>query len=203
MATIEIEKKFLPTPEQQEALLKDAKLIESKVVTDTYLDTPTYELSTHDLWLRERDSVYELKAPPKTGSGSYSGTNRYHEVTDPRLILQELGLDPNDTIDTAFKKAGIEPFMTCYTNRSSYEKDGFHIDVDSATYDDSEFTYALVEIELLVDETEAEEADSRIMEFARQFGLQADGVILGKIAALLKEERPAHYQALVAANILK
>jgi adenylate cyclase class IV len=203
MATIEIEKKFLPTPEQQEALLKDAKIIESKVVTDTYLDTPTYELSTHDLWLRERDGVYELKAPPKAGSGSYSGTNRYHEITDPRLILQELGLDPNDTIDTAFNKADIAPFMICYTNRSSYEKDGFHIDVDSATYDDSEFTYALVEIELLVDETEAEEADSRIMEFARQYNLRADGVILGKIAALLKEERPEHYNALVAANILK
>lgn len=203
MATIEIEKKFLPTPEQQKALLEDAKLLESKVVTDTYFDTPTYGITTHDLWLRERDDVYELKAPPKAGSGSYSGTNRYHEITNPQLILKELGLDPKDTIEVAFKKAGIAPFMTCYTNRSSYEKEGFHIDVDAATYDGSEFTYALVEIELLVDETEADSADDRIMEFAQQFNLRTDGVILGKIAALLKEERPEHYNALVAAHILK
>lgn len=203
MAIIEVEKKFLPTLDQQEALLKDAILLETKVVTDTYFDTPTYELSTHDLWLRERNGVYELKAPPKAGSGSYSGTNRYHEITDPQLILQELGLDPNDTVEVAFSKAGITQFMTCYTNRSSYKKDGFHIDVDTATYDDSKFTYALIEIELLVDETKADTADDRIMKFAQKFNLRADGVILGKIAAFLKEERPEHYKVLADANILK
>lgn len=203
MAIIEVEKKFLPTPDQQAALLKNAKLLERKIVTDTYFDTPTYKLSTRDFWLRERDGAYELKAPPKAGSGSYNGTNRYHEITDPKLILQELGLDPNEAVEVAFSKAGIAPFMTCYTNRSSYEKDGFRIDVDSATYNGSEFTYALIEIELLVDEAGADAADHRIVEFAQQFNLRADEVILGKIAAFLKEELPEHYQALADANILK
>lgn len=201
---IEIEKKFLLTKQQQERLLSDAAELGEKKVVDSYLDTDDYQLTTADFWFRERNGTYELKAPLRTGSGSYEATNRYHEITDLHEIAAKLQLEPGVDFETALSRAGIKRFMTCYTDRRSYEKQGFHIDIDAATYQDSAFRYAIAEIELLIEnEAEADEADRRIVEFAKGFDLTVDEVVLGKVAAYLKAEKPDHYDALVAAGVLK
>lgn len=201
---IEIEKKFLLTATQQHDLLEGAREIEKKTVEDSYFDTVDYRLTTNDLWLRKRDGIYELKAPLKTASGS-SATNRYHEITDIDVIAAELGitLDGND-LEASLARAGVTVFLTYHTNRESYEKQGFHIDIDAAEYPGSDFRYALAEIELLVDdESQADAAEDKIIEFAQSFGLVTDQVILGKVVVYLQHERPEHYDALVRSGILK
>ena len=201
---IEIEKKFLLTDEQKNKLLDGAQSLGLKIVEDSYLDTDTFALTTNDLWFRERDGAYELKAPLKSGSGSYTATNRYNEITDVEEISQVLGFDNGLNFETSLSRAGIKKFMTIHTSRQSYEKQGFHIDVDAATYPGSAFEYAVAEIELLVNsESEADEADRRIVEFANTFDLTTDQVVLGKVAAYLKAEKPEHYKALVSAGVLK
>ncbi len=201
---IEIEKKFLLSEHQQNDLLEGARELGVKLVEDSYLDTETFSLTTNDLWFRDRDGAYELKAPLLSGSGSYTATNRYNEITDTQEIARVLGLDTDLDFETSLSRAGIKKFMTVYTSRNSYEKQGFHIDIDSARYLDSSFEYAVAEIELLVtSESEADEAESQIIEFAKKFELITDQVVLGKVAAYLKAEKPAHYEALVNAGVLK
>lgn len=201
---IEIEKKFLLTEQQQNDLLEGAQELGLKLVEDSYLDTDTFALTTNDLWFRERDGEYELKAPLKSGSGSFGATNRYNEITDVKEIAQVLGFDPEVDFETSLSNAGIKKFMTLTTSRKSYEKQGFHIDIDAATYTNSTFEYAVAEIELLVNsESEADEADARIIEFAKTFDLVIDQVVLGKVASYLKVESSEHYEALVAAGVLK
>lgn len=201
---IEIEKKFLLSQQQQDDLLEGAKELGLKLVEDAYLDTDTFALTTNDLWFRERDGVYELKAPLKSGSGSYTATNRYNEITDVEEIAQVLGLDGELDFETSLLNAGIKKFMTLTTTRKSYEKQGFHIDIDAATYRNSTFQYSVAEIELLINvEDEADEADEKIITFAKQFNLTVDQLVLGKVASYLKAEKPEHYEALVAAGVLK
>lgn len=201
---IEIEKKFLLTDSQQKQLLDGAKGLGNKRVEDSYLDTDDYQLTTKDYWFRLRDGVYELKAPLKSGSGSYAATNRYHEITDQQEIAKELSLPAATDFSLALSKAGIKSFITCFTDRTSYEKGGFHIDVDAVSYLDSDFEYAIAEIELIIEnEDEADEAEQKIIDFAKGFGLTVDQVILGKVGAYLKTEKPDHYQALVDADVLK
>lgn len=199
---IEIEKKFLLTDAQSKALLADARELGEKSVTDSYLDTADYSLTTNNLWFRERNGSFELKAPLQTQGASSTATNRYHELTELDSIRQALKLKADDTFTAALANSSIGRFMTCFTHRKSYAKQGFQIDVDAVTYQDSQFQYAIAEIELIVDsEAQADEAEYRIIEFAKQFDLTTDQVILGKVAAYLKMERIDHYDMLVEAGI--
>lgn len=204
MAEIEIEKKFILSDAQKEALLEDAESVGEATIEDSYLDTESYDLTLQDYWFRLRDGLYELKAPLRSGAGSYEGTNRYRELTDIDAISSELGLNASNEIEVNLSESGIKPFITCFTKRKSYKKEGFKIDIDTATYENSDFTYSVAEIELLVeDESEADAAEERIIAFAKKYDLSTDQIILGKIAAYLKEENPDHYEKLVAAGVLK
>lgn len=201
---IEIEKKFLLTDTEQQALLLGAHELGQKTVEDSYLDDDNYSLTTRDYWFRERDGAYELKAPLKSSNGSPTLTNRYNEITDIDAIRQELSLTDGIDLPSALSIAGIRRFMTCCTVRNSYEKQGFHIDIDTVTYADSTFKYAIAEIELLIeDESQANEAENRIVKFARSFDLTTDKVILGKVGAYLQAVEPDHYRALVEAGVFK
>lgn len=201
---IEIEKKFLLTETEQQAPLQDATELGQKTIDDTYLDTADYSLTSRDLWLRERDGAYELKVPLRSAGSPSSATNRYHELTYVEEIHEALNLSAAVDFETALSLAGIARFMTCHTTRKSYEKQGFRIDVDTVTYAESAFEYALAEIESLIeDESGADEAERHIVEFAKSYGLTTDRVILGKVGAYLKAERPNHYGVLVDAGILK
>lgn len=199
---IEIEKKFLLTGAQQIELLEGAKELGEKLVTDSYFDTDDHKLTLGDFWFRERDGAYELKAPLQSTAQSGSTANRYNEITDIDGIRQALGLPPADDFTAQLESAGIKKFVTCYTKRRSYEKQGFHVDIDSATFLGSDFEYSLAEIELLVDtESEATDAEDRIIAFARQFQLTTDAVILGKIGAYIQSRDPQHYKLLIEAKV--
>ena len=199
---IEIEKKFILTSEQRRALLKNATPIGSKTIVDTYYDNDTYDLTTKNLWFRSRDGSYELKAPLSFDNSSQVLTNQFHELTDQADIAAKLELSPTHNFDAALALKGITAFMTVTTERTSYRKDGFNIDIDTATYDGSKFEHAVSEIELMIEsETDAERASDKIIAFAKQFDLITDQLILGKVAAYLRVEKPKHFQALTDAGI--
>jgi adenylate cyclase class IV len=204
MSDIEIEKKFLLTPDQEAALLTDAEELGQKVVEDIYFDTKTYDLTTHNQWLRKRDGAFELKTSLKTNTNSQSGAVYFRELTIPEEIADELGLSGGAALERELERGNIQPFMTVITNRTSYQKQGFHIDIDTATYGDSSFTYAVAEIELLIDnEADANTAEQHIITFAKKFNLTTDKIILGKVAAYLKTEDPTHYKVLERTGIFK
>jgi adenylate cyclase class IV len=196
-------KKFLLTSEQQRYLLEGAEKLQTKTVTDSYYDTSDYQLTRRDFWLRLRDGSYELKAPLRHSSTKMD-TNQYHELTDITDIVRELKLPSDGNFEAMLTQAGITQFVTCFTQRASYSKQGFHIDVDTASYADSGFHYALAEIELLVEnEDQAEEAEQRIIAFAQQNNLKTDTFILGKIGEFIHTQQPERFDALVRAGVLK
>jgi len=201
---VEVEKKFLLSDEQKTQLLDGAEFLYEKVITDSYLDDNNYSITKADLWLRLRDGVFELKAPLLSGSGSYDGANRYRELTEDSEIVDELALSVDRPLKNELGRLGILPFVTSYTTRQSYAKQGFTIDIDSATYKNTDFTYNVAEIELLAeDESQADACEEHIMMFAKQYGLETNSVVLGKVAAYLQHERRGHYEALVKARVLK
>ncbi len=204
MSKVEVEKKFILTPEQKEVLLDGAEKLGGTTIEDTYFDTEDYQLTLNDMWFRRREDEYELKAPIAAGSGSHEGTNRYHEITSLDQISELLRLEQGIDFEVALSKAGIHRFVTCYTNRTSYLKDGFKIDIDKATFANSQFSHAVAEVELLVDdESKVGKADRGIIEFARQHGLTVDQAVMGKIVAYLQAERPKHFKKLVDARVVK
>lgn len=200
---IEIEKKFFLTKQQRADLLQDAQESGRALVEDEYYDTSAYDLTANDLWLRNRNGSYELKAPLRGGNDITAATNRYQELTDPQEIAETLRIDYSGDLAASLSLAGIARFMKVYTDRTSYQKEGFRIDIDAATYEGSSFTHAIAEIELLVrSEAEADQAEQRILEFAHRHHLSTDKVVLGKVLAYLQSERPDHYQTLVDAGIV-
>lgn len=201
---IEIEKKFLLDEQQKAVLLDGAREAGARSVEDSYYDTDTFSLSSNDLWLRKRDGVYELKAPLEHVAASDAITNRYDEITDLRAIAKRLGFDPESDLDASLKRAGAKKFITVLTERISYEKQGFLIDIDAATYLDSTYTYDVAEVELLVsNESEIDSAEKRIIAFAKQLGLVTDQVVLGKVVSFVKEMQPERYEALVRTGVVK
>ncbi len=202
MSAIEVEKKFLPSKEQLASLLEGAELVSEKVIQDSYFDDNAHKTTTQNYWLRLRDGKYELKAPFKSADSSSVKTNRYRELDTSEEIAEELGLDLQGSLAETLEAAGVRPFITHITTRQTYKKDGFTIDVDAAKYVDSDFTYNIVEIELLVaDELEADTAEEKIVAYAKSHGLVTDQLILGKVGEFLKHEHPDHYQLLVETGV--
>jgi adenylate cyclase class IV len=199
---IEVEKKFLLSPEDEARLIDRAKLIGEKAIKDTYYDTSDYDLTLANMWLRQRGNEFELKVPLSVSDDRT--IDQYREVTDRTEICQVLGL-PADGSDvaTVLENSDYEPFMSPNTTRRTYRKEGFTIDLDTVTYEGSSFRYAIAEIERLVeDEADVPAAVDEILAFARQHGLETDQFILGKVGAYIKSERPSHYEALVAVGVL-
>ena len=124
--------------------------LEQKTNTDAYYDNEQYAVTSADRWLRNRNGSFELKVPLSKDNGS-QGVNVYHELTEEADIREALRL-PYDTSDLAhdIEAAGYRVFVQPTSSRRSYEKDGYHIDVDTVAYEGSDFTYAVAEIELLV-----------------------------------------------------
>lgn len=196
---IEIEKKFLLTDAQQRRLLTGATPLGAKTIEDSYFDTDDYRLTSRDNWLRRRDGAFELKAPLVV-HGKAHAVNRYRELTNPKEIASELDCslneDEGESLAAALQKETIIPFMTCYTNRKSYEKAGFRIDVDEVTYKGASLTYRLAEIELLVNsEDDADAAEQKIIAFAKEMDLATDRIIEGKVLVYMKAKCPARYRA--------
>lgn len=139
---------------------------------DQYFDSPTFDLTLRDVWLRKRKGCWELKCPASTGeteeaSGGPSEAaaaaalcSRYREITDLPEIQQrvreelrgdgERSASPADDDDESWPSGmNLRCFAEFTTVRRSFalEEDGVQVDLDQA-----DFGYSVGEIEVLVPE---------------------------------------------------
>jgi len=187
----EIEKNFNATKEQEEKLLRGAEFLGTKVFTDVYYDNKTYDITRQDIWLRSREGKFEAKV--SIGENPGVG-DRYNEIENDEEIKKLLHMESSGDLKELLEINNYTPFCVCKTARKKYKKEGFNIDIDAAEFKDG-FKFEQMEVELMVeDESKAEEAAQKIVNFAKPYGLQE--VNTGKISSYLKSKRPEHYKVL-------
>lgn len=195
---IEVEKKFQLNSADITRLTQGAEFISKKKFADIYYDTTDYQLTSKDIWLRERDGQLELKIPLHVGMNRQA--DQYDEIEDENEIAKRLRLPVSEDLKKALAKNGYQPCCTCTTTRQKYKRNSFTIDLDLVDYGD--FTYSVGEIELMVnDQSAVDEAVSKILDFARQNQLAIDQ-IRGKVVEYLKQQRPCHYQTLLKEGVV-
>lgn len=193
---IEVEKKYLLTPEQEKRLLEGAILVGNKTNEDVYFDSADFSLMRQDHWLRKRSEAWELKRRVHELGHKLGGT-AYDEIEDEPGIREFLQLPEKGSLADDLAAAGYKPFAHIVKERRSYEKEGFHIDLDVC-----DFGYDLAEIELMLEhENQRQDALKRIEDFADRMGLDQTPV-RGKIIEYLFRFAPEHYQTLVDAGVI-
>ena len=196
---IEVERKLFIDEPELKTIEESAEFLESICLTDTYYDTADYRFTTSDIWLRERNCLFELKIGIKGIDGSI---DRYLEIKDETEILKKLGLENESSLSKALQKASILPFATFQTIRRKYRLNKFLLDLDLAYFDD--FIYRVLEIELKVeDDTKIHQAEKEIHQVINTLGLTQTRPVKAKLIQYLFQKSPAHYQALLVAGIIR
>lgn len=195
---IEVEKKFILTYENERQLLDGAEFVSERKFTDVYYDNSDYALTTHDIWLRARDSKWELKVSLRTDPHRFG--DQYEEIDDEELIREKLHIPAGENLENDLALAGYASFCVITTLRRKYKKGPFTIDLDEGRWDGG--VHALAEIELMVnDASEVEGALQSIHAFAEKMRLGFRRVH-GKVVMYLKESRSEHFRALVEAGVV-
>mmetsp|Transcript_20945 Transcript_20945/g.30193 ORF Transcript_20945/g.30193 Transcript_20945/m.30193 type:complete len:256 (-) Transcript_20945:204-971(-) len=78
-SVLEIERKFVCTPDLVSRFEKLAHNVERMEFCDSYYDDSSFSLTTHDLWLRKRNNTLELKWPHRAPN-SHSENNVVNTV---------------------------------------------------------------------------------------------------------------------------
>lgn len=196
---IEVEKKFILEEIDKSRLTDGAEFLNERIFTDTYYDTKDFVLTSQDKWLRSRGDRFELKLPLHSGAERLA--DRYDELEDESSIKETLSFDVNKSLANNLKENDYIPFCICKTTRSKYKKGQFIIDLDVVDFQD--FTYAIGEIELMVNEkSEIEEAINKIMFFAIKNNLKI-APVRGKVIEYLKRAKPEHFRALVKVGVVQ
>lgn len=196
---IEVEKKFIFEESDKSRLTDGAEFLNERIFTDTYYDTKGFTLTSQDKWLRSREDRFELKLPLHSGAERLA--DQYDELEDESSIKEALNFDTSKSLVDNLKENGYIPFCICKTTRNKYKKDQFIIDLDVVDFQD--FTYAIGEIELMVNKkSEIEEAINKIMFFASENNLKI-APVRGKVIEYLKKVKPEHYQTLVKVGVVK
>ncbi|XP_028288576.1 thiamine-triphosphatase [Parambassis ranga] len=222
--SVEVERKFVCSADTLKTLEEiGAVCIGQHEFHDQYFDTPMFDLTLRDMWLRKRKGCWELKCPTTTVSGTeeLSGEQsqaaalctRYKEITNlPEIHLRvEAVIKDNcehGEIESAFSQED-EPWLSklnlvCFaeftTERQSFtlQEQGVQIDLDKA-----DFGYHVGEIEVLIPEGEDVQcAVEKIRKTAQQLGLTGDQRVEGKMNVYLRQNHPEHYAKLLSAHVL-
>ena len=196
---IEVEKKVALKEADLKSIERLGTFLGSRILTDTYFDTPDFRYTTSDIWLRERECHFELKVGIK---GLKGAIDHYEEITDETKILKELGLDKEKDLSKALTSAKIYPYATFQTIRRKYQIEEFTIDLDLAYFDD--FIYRTAEIELMVNSiAKIPQAEEAINKFIKKLGFDHSRPVKAKLIEFLSQKNPTHYQALIASGIVK
>jgi len=225
---IEVERKFVPCAVGVVALLADARPLGPPVreLRDEYWDTPRADLMRHDLWLRLRNASWQLKVkveaytPAESNEKSVKGgIDRYEEVDDVSRIVSLVARaisaanggrlarqmhafdDKNSDADAIFRAAGLSAVAAVCTRRKSYLKpfrsSSVRIDID-----ESDFGYAVGELELLVEHPdECPRAERILDELANEYALSSH-TPPSKLAVYLEMRNPRLYHELHASGLL-
>lgn len=193
---IEVEKKFILTPEQEDKLIEGAEFLGEKKFTDIYYDDDDFSLTSSDIWFRERDGTYELKLPMNE-SLEQRASDQYRELDTEKDI--QAYFNAHTPIQKILEEKNYKPFCTITTTRKKYKKEGFGIDVDTM-----DFGYNLVEIEYMTnDESKVKEATQNIIAFAKKHGIDTSKIVRGKVVEYLDRKNQKHFQALLKAEVFK
>ena len=190
---IEIEQKFILDEESEQRVLENATFVGEETFTDIYYDTPDCRLIGNDMWLRSRDSKWELKI--SFYQNANRDVDRYEEIENIEEIRKRLNIPGAGTFEGDLKSVGYEPFCVCKTTRRKYKSGDFNIVLDDAEFDDG-FVFKIGEIELMSDDkTNADETAKKVSELREQWGLTPAPI--GKVVEYLKVKRPVHYNAFI------
>ena len=195
---IEVEKKFILTPEQEKSLIYGAEFLGEKKNTDIGYDDADFSLTKKDIWLRNRNGKFELKLPMNEPI-ERRVSDQYKEIEDEDEIKRHFSINNNETIADFLAKKGYKPVFTINTARKKYKKDRFNIDLDVV-----DFGYTLTEIEYIVDdELKIKHATDAIIEFAKKHNMDTNTVVRGKAVEYIRRNNPKHFQALIDAKVIK
>ncbi|XP_042254910.1 thiamine-triphosphatase isoform X2 [Thunnus thynnus] len=221
--SVEVERKFLCSADTLKTLEEMGVCVGQRQFHDQYFDTPVFDLTLKDMWLRKRKGCWELKCPTTTvnrteeTSGEQSKAaalcTRYKEITnlpDIQQRVKEVIKEDTDS-ETAEKissqedeswlsKMNLVCFAEFTTVRRSFtlEEEGVQIDLDQA-----DFGYHVGEIEVLVPEGGDEQsALEKIERTAQKLGLTGHQRVEGKMNIYLKRNRPEHYEKLLSEHVL-
>lgn len=154
---------------------------------DQYFDSPHFDLTLRDVWLRKRKGCWELKCPVSADKTEETGRDqtkvvaaalctRYKEITDlPEIqhrVREELygdgGRSSSAEDESWLNEMNLRCFAEFTTVRRSFtlEEDGVQVDVDQA-----DFGYSVGEIEVLIPEGgDVQSAMEKIIRTAQKLG---------------------------------
>ena len=189
---IEVEKKFKLNKKQLAKIEKQASFISKKTFSDIYFDDENYSLTTHDVWLRKREKLFELKTP-LTSFAAGKRVNIYREIIVEEKINEVLKLKKySSNFFLNLRKNGYRSFCKIRTVRKKYGYGDFIIDID-----EMDFGYALCEIEKMVkNRKEISGAARRIVRLGKKLGLEIDWSLRGKVLEYLWRYDKRHYNKL-------
>ncbi len=177
---IEVEKKFQPTKEALDSLLKDAEFIALKINHDIYYDYPDYRLLKEEIRFRLRNNKFELKIKKKKGVSE----EIENEEEIKKYFKTEVSLKD-------FISKNLIPIMEYKVTRREYKKGEFTIDLD-----EMDFGYNMCEIEILVDsEDKIKEAEEKIIHLAKEHNIEHKKM-QSKRGEYLKRLKPEVYDFL-------
>jgi|LakMenEpi03Aug12_release.lakeMendotaPanAssembly.Ray.scaffolds.fasta_scaffold03877_21 adenylate cyclase class IV len=199
MKTIEIEKKVRLEPHHIQKITQKALFIKESRIQDSYFDTADYRYTVQNIWLRQREGVFELKIGIKKQNGSL---DRYEEMTDEKSILKHLGIDIFLDLPTALSQNEFSCFCHFATHRKSYQLGALKIDIDEADFGD--LHYRVAEIEVVVSNLDkVQEAEQKIAQFIKEMGIDTSIQVPAKLTYYLYFKKPKHYQILVQNQIIQ
>lgn len=154
---------------------------------DQYFDTPQFDLTLRDMWLRKRKGQWELKCPTaRPGADEDTGREqckaaalctRYKEITDLpdiQLRVKEVIRDRDTEVSSSLQdecwlsEMNLVCFAEFTTVRRSFslEEEGVQIDLDQA-----DFGYDVGEVEVVIPEGgDVKTALEKIERAARKLG---------------------------------
>ncbi|XP_037613422.1 thiamine-triphosphatase isoform X2 [Sebastes umbrosus] len=220
--SVEVERKFLCNADTLKTLEEIGVCVGQLQFCDQYFDTPKFDLTLRDMWLRKREACWELKCPTTVnGTEETSGEqskaaalcSRYKEITNlPEIQLRvkeviqdvcedrETEASHSQEEDSWLSKINLVCFAKFTTDRRSFtlEEEGVQIDLDQA-----DFGYHVGEIEVLVPEGgDVQSALEKIERTAGKLGLTGDKRVEGKMHVYLQRNHPEHYAKLLREHIL-
>ncbi|XP_031728266.1 thiamine-triphosphatase isoform X1 [Anarrhichthys ocellatus] len=221
--SVEVERKFVCNADTLKTLEEiGAVCVGRWEFRDQYFDTPEFDLTLRDMWLRKRKACWELKCPTTVnGTDEASGgqskaaalCSRYREITNLPKIQQrvrevmkdiredgETEASPSQEDESWLSEMNLVRFADFTTVRQSFtlEEKGVQIDLDQA-----DFGYQVGEIEVLVpDGGDVQSALEKIERMAGKLGLTGDQRVDGKMNVYLQRNYPEHHAKLLREHVL-
>ncbi|XP_068604231.1 thiamine-triphosphatase [Brachionichthys hirsutus] len=219
--SVEVERKFLCNADTRKTLEEiGAVCVDQRQFLDQYFDTPKFDLTLRDMWLRKRNKeCWELKcrhaAAGTEGMSGHQATaaamcTQYKEITSlPEIQLRvkevlkknsEREASPSQEDESWLGEMNLVSFAEFTTVRRSFtlEEEGVQVDLDQA-----DFGYSVGEIEVLVPEGgDVQSALEKIERTAGKLGLTGNQRVEGKMSVYLRRNHPEHYAKLLSNNIM-